>query len=177
MKKIWKSSSKWFVPFHLVTMLIVFLIILFISSPVHGYDENGDRYCLAQNIYFEAGNQPFSGKIAVANVTMNRVNDLQFPNEVCEVVYQTKKWKTSWSGNQIPVRGQCQFSWFCDGKSDDPKDSITWLESIRVADLILQESVIDITDGALWYHADYIYPYWADHLNRVVQIEAHIFYK
>ena len=174
--KPWSSSSKWFIPFHMGMMIITAILIFFISR-AEASDANGDAYCLAQNMYFEAGNQPFSGKVAVANVNMNRVDDLQFPNEICDVVYQTKEWRTSWTGEKIPARGQCQFSWFCDGKSDEPKDSITWLESIRVADLILQENVIDITDGALYYHADYIYPYWAAHLERLVQIEAHIFYK
>ena len=71
----------------------------------------------------------------------------------------------------------CQFSWYCDGKSDEPKDSVTWIESIRIADLALQSSNFDVTEGALWYHADYIHPYWADHLEYVVTIENHIFYK
>jgi len=168
------KNRKWF---DIICGTLVFIALILVANKAWGYDEDGGRYCLAQNIYFEAGNQPFSGKVAVANVTMNRVDDLQFPNEICDVVYQTKEWKESWRGTKIPVRGQCQFSWFCDGKSDEPKDSITWLESIRIADLILQENVIDITDGALYYHADYIHPYWADHLERLVQIEAHIFYK
>ena len=128
MKKIppiWKSSSKWFVHFHMCVMVLVFLFVLLLSAPAQGYDENGDRFCLAQNIYFEAGNQPFSGKLAVANVTLNRVSDTQFPDTVCDVVYQTKKYKPSWrTGELIPERGQCQFSWFCDGRSDDPQDSV-----------------------------------------------------
>ena len=181
MKKIppiWKSSSKWFVPFHMCVMVLVFLFVLLLSAPAQGYDENGDRFCLAQNIYFEAGNQPFSGKLAVANVTLNRVSDTQFPDTVCDVVYQTKKYKPSWrTGELSPERGQCQFSWFCDGRSDDPQDSVTWLESIRIADKVLNEDILDITDGALWYHADYVYPYWASHLERLVTIENHIFYK
>lgn len=153
------------------------LLLAFCAQKVYGSDENGDRFCLAQNIYFEAGNQPFAGKLAVANVTLNRVSDLQFPETICEVVYQTKEYKRSWTGEMIPKRGMCQFSWYCDGKSDEPKDSVTWIESIRVADVALQSSNFDITSGALWYHADYIYPYWADHLTRVITIENHIFYK
>ena len=136
-----------------------------------------DRHCLAQNIYFEAGNQPFSGKLAVANVVLNRVMSKQFPDNVCDVVYQTKRNKLSWlTGELIPVRGQGQFSWYCDGKPDDPKDSVTWIESLEIAELALG-STIDLTDGALYYHADYSNPYWSDHLERLVQIETHIFYK
>ena len=177
MIKPWSSKSKWFVPFHWTLMTIVLLLSMFISREVQASDENGDRFCLAQNIYFEAGNQPFIGRFAVANVTLNRVNDLQFPNTICEVVYQTKSYKRSWTGEMIPKRGMCQFSWYCDGKSDEPKYSVTWIESIRIADIALQSSNFDVTEGSLWYHADYIYPYWADHLERVVTIENHIFYK
>jgi len=153
------------------------LLLAFCAQKVYGSDENGDRLCLAQNIYFEAGNQPLAGRIAVANVTLNRVEDLQFPETICDVVYQSKAYYESWTGNKVPVIGMCQFSWYCDGKSDEPKDSRTWVESIRIADMVLNEKTIDITDGALWYHADYVYPYWADHLTRVITIENHIFYK
>ena len=156
---------------------ILVSLLAAISIEATAYDANGDRFCLAQNIYFEAGNQPLAGKMAVANVTLNRVMDEQFPNNICDVVYQTKTWKKSWKGNMIPVRGQCQFSWFCDGKSDEPKDSKTWLEAIRIADTMMYNNHIDITDGALWYHAYYVQPYWSKHLKKVVEIEDHIFYK
>ncbi len=176
--KIPDSGSKWFLPMHYTIMALILLLSIFLSRDVHGFDENGDRFCLAQNIYFEAGNQPFIGRYAVANVTLNRVNDLQFPNTVCEVVYQTKEYTKSWkTGELIPKRGKCQFSWYCDGKVDEPQDSVTWIESIRIADMALQSSNFDVTEGALWYHADYVHPYWADHLERVVTIEDHIFYK
>ena len=174
--KIPDSGSKWFLPMHFSIMTLILAFVLW-SNSAHGYDENGDRFCLAQNIYFEAGNQPFAGKLAVANVTLNRVNDLQFPETVCEVVYQAKSYQKSWKGTMIPKRGMCQFSWYCDGKSDEPKDSVTWIESIRIADIALESSNFDITDGALWYHANYVHPYWADHLTYVIQIETHLFYK
>lgn len=178
MKKPWSSSSKWFVPFHLAIMASIFAGLMLFSMYANAKATGeSDRVCLAQNIYFESGNQPFSGKLAVANVTLNRVDSSQFPDSICEVVYQTKKWKTNWRGEAVPVIGQCQFSWFCDGKSDEPKDSATWLEAIRVADVAISTSNFDITNGALYYHADYIVPYWAEHLERLVQIENHIFYK
>ena len=128
--------------------------------------------CLAQNIYHEARSESTAGRMAVALVTLNRVKDERFPNTICGVVKQTKYYPSG----RIDLHS-CQFSWYCDGKSDEPKDSKTWIESIRIADQVLNEIKIDVTDGALWYHADYIYPYWADHLERVIQIEDHIFYK
>lgn len=138
------------------------------------YDEG--RYCLAQNIYFESANQSFAGQIAVSHVVLNRVEDLQFPETICGVVYQARM-KENWKGNMVPVRNQCQFSWFCDGKSDEPVDSITWLNSIRVADMVLSGQYPDITEGALWYHADFVKPYWSNHLELVTTIDNHLFYK
>ena len=139
-------------------------------------EETMDRYCMAQNIYFESANQSFAGRLAVANVVMNRVEDLQFPNSPCDVIYQAKT-RINWKGNEVPIRNQCQFSWYCDGLSDEPADSATWIKSLYIADLVLTGAYKDITEGSLWYHADYIYPYWADELEYVTQIEDHIFYK
>jgi len=153
------------------------IAILLLASKAFALGEDRQTTCLAQNIYFEAGNQPFSGKLAVANVVLNRVKSPQFPDTICEVVKQTKKYKESWrTGELVPVRGQCQFSWFCDGRPDEPKDSVTLLESFRIADIAMSNE-IDVTNGALFYHADYSDPYWSDHLERLVQIETHIFYK
>ena len=162
---------------YMLGVLLVIALVLVAQKAV-ALDVDRERFCLAQNIYFEAGNQPFSGKLAVANVTLNRVVDPQFPDNICEVVYQSKKFRESWrTGELIPVRGLCQFSWYCDGKPDVPLDSVTWLESIRVADMTSSNKYIDITNGALYYHADYTTPYWSSHLERLVQIENHIFYK
>ena len=162
------------------------------AAPAHALkqDVNGipisDAFCLAQNLYFEAGNQPLAGRLAVAQVVQNRVDSHMFPNTICGVIYQTKEYRTSWkTGEQIPRRGMCQFSWYCDGKSDEPKDSKTWIAVYQLANQILQNDKydatiseeFDITEGALWYHADYIYPYWAQHLNQTVTINQHIFYK
>ena len=133
--------------------------------------------CLALNTYHEAKNQSMIGQIATAQVVMNRVADDRYPNTVCEVVKQGPH-RPSWENpeKEYPVKHRCQFSWYCDGKSDEPKDSKTWIESIRVADMVL-ESNFDVTSGALYYHAYYVTPYWSDHLQKLVEIEDHIFYK
>tara|TARA_A100001011_G_scaffold393745_1_gene484390 strand:+ start:4859 stop:5395 length:537 start_codon:yes stop_codon:yes gene_type:complete len=174
--KPWSSASKWFIPFHIGIMLSIFIGLMVFSQSAQGYDENGDRYCLAQNIYFEAANQPKAGRMAVAHVVLNRVEDGQFPNTVCDVIYQAK-WGKNWKGNDYPLRNKCQFSWFCDGKSDEPTDSVTWMESIKLAGWILDGSYPDITEGALWYHTTTVDPYWNDYLTSTVIINDHIFYK
>ena len=156
--------------------LIVLASILFYPQKVNGFDENGEAVCLAKNIYFEAGNQPLAGKVAVAQVVFNRMEHASYPDNVCGVVYQAKL-RENWKGNMIPVRHMCQFSWFCDGKSDIPVDSATWMFSVLTAESVLRGDFGDITEGATHYHADSVHPYWADSLNQTVIINNHIFYK
>lgn len=150
--------------------------LLLLPSTLKASDENMDRFCLAQNIYFESANQSFAGQIAVSHVVINRVNSDLFPDSICQVIYQSKL-RENWLGNMVPARNQCQFSWYCDGKSDEPVDSVTWLNSIRVADMVLSGNYPDITEGSLWYHADFVQPYWSNQLNLVTTIDNHLFYK
>jgi len=152
------------------------MFVLLFPTKVNAFDENNDIYCMAQNIYFEAGNQPLAGKIAVAQVVINRTNHPNYPTTMCDVIYQAK-WKENWLGNLVPIRHQCQFSWFCDGKSDDPVDSPTWMNSLKVAADVVQGKYGDITEGSTHYHSIYVNPYWADSLNETVIINEHIFYK
>ena len=88
---------------------------------------NQEINCLAKNVYFEAKNQGTGGWLAVAFVTLNRVIDSRFPNTICEVIKQAQT-KPSWKDKtkMIPIRDKCQFSWFCDGKSDVPTDKKTY---------------------------------------------------
>jgi spore germination cell wall hydrolase CwlJ-like protein len=160
-----------------ISLLIAAIVCLILLVPtLAASDENGERYCLAQNIYFESANQPFAGRVAVANVAVNRTKDAQFPSTICDVVYQAKL-RENWKGNMVPIRNKCQFSWYCDGKSDEPTDSTTWMESLHIADLVISGKMPDITSGSLWYHADFVSPYWAPYLTEVVTIDNHIFYK
>jgi spore germination cell wall hydrolase CwlJ-like protein len=152
------------------------MFILLFPSTLTASDENGDEFCLAQNIYFEAGNQPLAGKIAVAQVVMNRLEHHSYPGNICGVVYDAK-WKVNWAGNMMPVRNQCQFSWFCDGKSDEPLDTKTFDECLIIARDIVDGFYPDITEGATHYHNVYVNPYWSDSLNETVIINEHIFYK
>lgn len=162
--------------YYLVAGAILGFLTGTLSQKAYASDPNGENVCMAKNIYFEAGNQPIAGKIAVAHVVMNRVADRDYPDTVCGVVYQAK-WKTNWKGNPMPVRNMCQFSWFCDGKSDVPEDSHTWMVSLQVAQSLAFGEWGDITEGATHYHNDQVYPYWADSLNETVVINNHIFYK
>ena len=131
------------------------------------------KHCLALNIYFEAAVESTAGKLAVAQVTLNRVNSERYPESICEVVYEGPLHA---SGH--PKRDMCQFSWYCDGKHDKPNEGKAWKESQNVAEYILKNpGMLDITDSATHYHADYIpNPRWARARDKTVKIDTHIFY-
>ena len=129
--------------------------------------------CMAKNIYFEAAIESTAGKIAVGQVVLNRINSKYYPDTVCEVVKQGRHYP-----NGFPVRDRCQFSWYCDGKHDVPYPGQLWKKSQDIAKFMLTSGYeVDITDGALNYHADYIpNPRWAKETNKTVKIDRHIFY-
>ncbi len=123
-------------------------------------------HCLALNIYFEARSETPRGKEAVAAVTINRLRSAYFPKTICEVVRQ--------GGDE--ALNSCQFSWWCDGRSDKPRESRAWREAKTLAELVLRQGIKDPTRGALWYHADYVKPVWRHEKARVTKIGRHIFY-
>lgn len=133
--------------------------------------------CLALNAYFEARNQPLTGQIAVTQVVMNRVESEYFPDTACEVIYQGPT-RPQWNNPDldIPVRHRCQFSWYCDGKSDEPKDQEAWEMAVQVAWGVYHEQVQDLVDGSLWYHAYYVTPGWVSQKSERARIGDHIFY-
>ena len=141
---------------------------------------NSEQKCLADNIYWEARNQTAKGMIGVALVTRNRVLDSRFPHSYCEVVIQGPT-KPSWKDPniRIPLRHRCQFSWYCDGKSDIvPYYDLDVYEFARtIAFKIYNGKLEDFTDGATHYHANYVSPEWAETKTWTVAIDDHIFYR
>lgn len=131
-----------------------------------GKDLDREFECLALNIYWEARSESSLGQFGVAAVTLNRVAADSFPDSVCEVVQQ--------GGEQKLHR--CQFSWWCDGKEDEPKNPAAWAAARSVAYTVLFFDPPDPTHGALWYHADYVEPSWSKVLSRVTTIGRHIYY-
>ena len=135
--------------------------------------------CLALNTYHEAKNQSLVGQIATAQVVMNRVEDDRFPSTVCEVVKQGPT-RPSWEDpdKEYPIKHRCQFSWYCDGKDDTPKNEKAWRKAQDVAFLVLYNKIqLDVTEGATHYHATYVRPAWAKTKKRTTRIEKHIFYR
>jgi len=159
--------------------------------------------CLAENIYFEARAESFSGKAAVGNVTRNRVNDSRWPNTYCGVVtegpvresWKTKQHKDLADSERVyyPRKHRCQFSWYCDGLKDiiwanKEKTGQTiegnaraWRESVEVAIYILEVGkmrIVDNTDGAVFYYAhNLVYPNWAESKQLVGVLGNHTFMK
>ena len=123
--------------------------------------------CLTRNIYWEAANEPFEGKVGVAQVTLNRMESGKFASSVCGVVYQK---------NIFYQKIVCQFSWFCEsGHTTKTIHKPLWNESEEVAKKVLLEGFrLPGLKDALYYHADYVNPGWKK--PRLEKIGHHIFY-
>lgn len=128
--------------------------------------------CLADNIYFESAHEPTEGKIAVAFVTLNRMNSGHFPGTICDVVKQK-------------TQTVCQFSWYCQEKEHrlSYTKNLTGIherlynEIVEIAVYVYlnYDKMKDPTKGALFYHADYVNPQWKNMIKTAV-IGRHIFY-
>ena len=137
-------------------------------SPVTADMRQKQLDCLARNIYHEAGYEPFEGKVAVAQVTINRTESGAFPSDICQVVYQK---------NVVYEKVLCQFSWYCEQASlKKPMNGPVYTESMEVAKKVLLEGFrLPSVKEALYFHGDYINPGWKR--ERVAKVGRHIFYK
>lgn len=131
-------------------------------------DRERQLKCMADNIYYEAASEPAEGKIAVAQIVMNRVGHPAFPKDPCQVIYQR---------NIFYTKTVCQFSWYCDGSvGRRPVHMPLWNESYDAAKMVLMEGFrLPGLRDALFYHADYVSPQWRK--DQVAKIGRHIFYK
>lgn len=134
-----------------------------------------EAHCLAHNIYFEAANQPLSGRVAVGLVTLNRKKSPNYPSTICDVVYQAEMYK-NWKGNILPKRHRCQFSWYCDGKPEVIHYPLDYDEIYIISEMLIEGKFDDITKGSIFYHADYVTPYWAAGKAVKLTVGDHIFY-
>ena len=124
------------------------------------YNER-DLFCMAKNIYHEAGNEPMIGRYAVAQVTLNRKADSRYPKNVCDVVFDP--FQFSWANNK-KIRYTLP---------NDP----SWESAWRIAnDVVVKGYRVQGLETSLFYHADYVAPYWKDPSSKVGQIGRHIFY-
>jgi N-acetylmuramoyl-L-alanine amidase len=121
-----------------------------------------DLFCMAKNIYHEAGSEPTLGKYAVAQVTINRMKSPQYKDTVCSVVFEPY-----------------QFSWAnYHGRRWTTPRGENWQEAKRIARDVLENGKrIHGLDDALFYHATYVRPSWSRKFDRVTRIGLHIFYE
>jgi exopolysaccharide biosynthesis WecB/TagA/CpsF family protein len=122
--------------------------------------------CLAQAVYYEAASEGVDGGRAVAQVVVNRLRHPGYPASVCGVVYE---------GSDRPTG--CQFTFTCDGSLLRTPEASLWARSRKIAEEALSGHVFAPVGHATSYHADYVLPYWADSLDKMVQIGRHIFYR
>ncbi len=146
--------------------LALALLIIFLPAPEASAKSN-DRstQCLALAMYWEARGEGRLGMEAVGSVVLNRVRNPKFPRSVCDVVFQ---------GGESPP---CQFSWWCDGKSDRPRDAVQWRQAIRSAEKLLSRPHSDPTQGALYFHSTTVHSPWHRRQKPTVRIGGHVFYR
>ena len=144
-------------------------VLMLLSSNALAYT---DEQCMALNIYHEARSESMAGQFAVADVVLNRVESNRYPNNVCDVIFQAE-----WADGK-PVLHRCQFSWFCDGKSDTPRELDAWHRAKEVSNFIMiHNDFRGITEGATHYHTEYVNPSWNSVMQLIGSIGDHIFYK
>ena len=167
MKPVWKNLS-FKIGVVLQLLLATFFISLILSSKADA--KPTDVECLTEAIYFEARGEPFIGQLAVANVIMERVRDHRFPPTVCEVVHAGRYWEGT------PIRNRCAFSYWCDGKPEIMKAKQALKTAGDVARMAVDGVLYEEIQGATFYHASYVSPYWIKNLEFVTRIGKHLFY-
>jgi spore germination cell wall hydrolase CwlJ-like protein len=96
--------------------------------------------CLSRTIYWEAKGGKPEDMEAVADVVLNRLGQKDFADTVCGVVKQDQHKKN------------CQFSWWCDGRSDQVVEEDRYNDAKEVARKALNQQLKDRTHGALFFH-------------------------
>ena len=134
-------------------------------DPVGDDPLNDAITCLSRTIYWEAKSEGAAGMEAIANVVMNRLGHKGFPNTICEVVRQ---------GHE---QGACQFSWWCDGRSDDAEEEKPYAIAKEISRKALNRQLPDRTGGAMYFHQRKVPPGWSADYIKTVEIGEHIFYK
>lgn len=153
--------------------------------------DDKELHCMAKNIWHEARGTDKADRLAVAHVTKNRVMNPRFPNTVCAVVQQGKHKINPKTGKLYPLKNRCQFSWYCDGRSDKillsdhqgrpiKKNIHLWAEINELAYDVLIGYTIDPTNGSTHYFApkmmDHV-PHWAESFQLVHTTTGHNFYR
>ena len=131
-----------------------------------GQSEDDPQECLALALYWEAGGEEREGMDAVASVVLNRRAHPDFPSTVCEVVRE---------GGTHPG---CQFTFWCDGKGETPRDAALWALASEVAAAALEGRIVDVTGGSLFFHLAALETApWTVPRERTVRVGRHVYYR
>ena len=159
--------------FYIMAVVMLVMASAANAQGLYTADDRPEEWCLAQNVYYEARGSSYADMIAVADVVLNRVQDERYPNTVCEVVQQGEK-----NANGTMKRHRCQFSWYCDGKSDKPANMDAWVLAQQIAyNMYTHGDFRGLTEGATHYHANYVNPSWTRTLTLTGTIGVHKFYR
>lgn len=121
--------------------------------------------CLARSIYWEAKGADARDMSAVASVVINRLGHDGFPDTICGVVKQGVETKA------------CQFSWWCDGRSDQVEEASRYEVAKEIARKALNQQLKDPTGGALYFHDRKVHPAWAKAYRKTAETRHFLFYK
>jgi spore germination cell wall hydrolase CwlJ-like protein len=121
--------------------------------------------CLSRTIYWEAKGGSDADMEAVANVVLNRLGHEGYPDTVCGVVKQGVEKKA------------CQFSWWCDGRSDQVQEDDRYAASKEIARKALNQQLTDRTRGAMYFHDRNVKPAWASEYIKTAETGKFQFYK
>lgn len=143
-------------------MKVLALLLTLLSPP-----DRAEMECMALTLYFEARGEPFAGQWEVAQVVLARVSSEDYPETVCGVVKQAKK----------PGRFNCQFTWWCDGRGDDPRNLVAYRQALGLSFFAMK--VGPAPTAPTHYHATYVEPKdwdWSQ-FEVVSQVGGHVFYR
>lgn len=135
-------------------------------------DKEEQIHALAMNMYHEARGEGHDAMQMVGEVTLNRVKNKHFPNNICGVVYQAR-----FDGRGNPLRHRCQFSWFCDGRSDKPHNKDAWEDAMNIADGLVNGTIELIGIDATHYHTTAVKPFWSKKYTVIGLYGDHVFYR
>ena len=152
-------------PARTAVMALVLFLVQFSANDAGAASLQEEQQCLALSLYWEARGEGRRGMVAVGWTVLNRVHSPDFPATPCKVIRE---------GGEAPP---CQFSWWCDGRSDWPRERYSWQQALMIAAELLYDPPPDPTGGSLFYHSTSIRSPWLGKRTRTARIGAHVFYR
>lgn len=159
-------------------LLKILLACATIAFPIaahtnHKVKQLTDLQCLTANLFFEARGEKPVGKVAVADVTKNRVQSKKYPGNLCSVVFQRKQFswthQQNWNSIQKVLNGSVS--------GFRAADRAAYQKAKEIAQKSLKGLVKVLPESSLHYHATYVKPSWSRKMKVYSQIGNHIFYK